>query len=278
MPTMTQPMLTLNDGRQMPQLGFGLWQVPADRTATVAASAFGLGYRLVDGAAIYRNEEGQGDGIRASGLPRDQIFVTTKVWNAEQGYDSALRAAEASLKRLGMDHVDLLLIHWPCPTRDLYLQTWKALIRLRDEGRALSIGVSNFLEPHILRLIDETGVAPVLNQVELHPRLQQPALRAFHAAHGIVTQSWTPLGEGRSFATAPIQAAAARTGRTPAQVVLRWHIQIGASVIPRSTREAGQRENLSLFDFSLTEAEMAAIGSLDEAARIGPDPATYADV
>ncbi len=272
---MTQPYLLLNDGRQMPQLGFGLWQVPAGTTADTTATALRLGYRLVDGAAIYGNEEGMGEGIRASGLPRDQVFVTTKVWNTEQGYDRALRAAEASLKRLGLDHVDLLLVHWPCPSKDLYLDTWKALIRLREDGRALSIGVSNFQEPHLQRIIGETGVVPVLNQVEINPRLQQPALRAFHAAHGIVTQSWTPLGKGRSFAAAPVQAVAARTGRTPAQVILRWHIQIGASVIPRSTRAAGLAENLALFDFALTEAEMAAIATLDEGARCGPDPAVF---
>ncbi|WP_149589236.1 aldo/keto reductase [Tabrizicola flagellatus] len=269
------PMLPLNDGRQMPQLGFGLWQVPAAITAETTATALRLGYRLVDGAAIYGNEEGQGEGIRRSGLPRDEVFVTTKVWNSEQGFDKAIRAAEASLKRLGLTHVDLLLIHWPCPAQDLYLDTWRALIRLRDEGKALSIGVSNFQEPHLERIIGETGVTPVLNQVEINPRLQQPALRAFHAAHRIVTQSWTPLGQGRSFDAAPVQAVARRTGKSPAQVILRWHLQIGASVIPRSTREAGLRENLDLFDFALTDAEMAAMASLDEGARCGPDPARF---
>lgn len=272
---MTSPLLPLNDGRQMPQLGFGLWQVPAATTAATTATALRLGYRLVDGAAAYRNEEGQGAGLRASGLPRDEVFVTTKVWNSDQGFDKALRAAEASLARLGLDHVDLLLIHWPCPSRDLYTDTWRALIRLRDEGRARSIGVSNFNEPHLQRIIGETGVVPAVNQIEINPRLQQPALRAFHRAHGIVTQSWTPLGGGRSFAAPPVIAAAARTGRSPAQVILRWHIQIGASVIPRSTREAGLAENLNLFDFTLTPGEMAAIATLDEASRTGPDPAAF---
>lgn len=268
-------MLSLNDGRQIPQLGFGLWQVPADSTAETTASALQMGYRLVDGAAIYGNEAGQGDGIRRSGLPRDQVFVTTKVWNSEQGLDTAVRAAEASLKRLGLDHVDLLLIHWPCPAKDLYLDTWRALIRLREEGKTRSIGVSNFQEPHLQRIIGETGVTPAVNQVEINPRLQQPALRAFHDTHGIVTQSWTPLGQGRSFDAAPVQAAARRAGKSPAQVILRWHIQIGASVIPRSTRAAGLAENLTLFDFSLTDAEMAAIATLDEGARCGPDPARF---
>lgn len=269
------PMLPLSDGRQIPQLGFGLWQVPAATTAETTATALKLGYRLVDGAAIYGNEEGQGEGVRRSGLPRDEIFVTTKVWNSEQGFEKAIRAAEGSLKRLGLDHVDLLLIHWPCPAKDLYLDTWRALIRLREEGKALSIGVSNFQEPHLERIIGETGVTPALNQVEINPRLQQPSLRAFHQKHGIITQSWTPLGQGRSFDAPPIQSAAKRTGKSPAQVILRWHIQIGASVIPRSTREAGLKENLDLFDFSLTEAEMAAISTLDEGQRCGPDPAQF---
>ncbi|MGL4236730.1 aldo/keto reductase [Tabrizicola sp.] len=272
---MTQPLLALNDDRSIPQLGFGLWQVPAGSTATTTAAALRLGYRLVDGAAVYGNEAGQGEGVRQSGLPRDQFFVTTKVWNSDQGFDSAIRAAEASLKRLGLPYVDLLLIHWPCSRKDRYLDTWRALIRLRDDGKARSIGVSNFLEPHLERIIGETGVTPVLNQVELNPRLQQPALRAFHAKHGIVTQSWTPLGRGQSFDASPIQAAARRSGKTPVQVILRWHIQIGASVIPRSTREAGLAENLDIFDFALTEAEMAAMATLDEGARCGPDPATF---
>jgi 2,5-diketo-D-gluconate reductase A len=271
---MTQT-LSLNDGQTIPQLGFGLWQVPAAATAETTATALRLGYRLVDGAAIYGNEVGQGEGIRASALPRDQVFVTTKVWNSEQGFDTTLRAAEASLKRLGLDHVDLLLIHWPCPSRDRYLDTWRALIRLRDEGRTRSIGVSNFQEPHLTRLIAETGVTPALNQVEINPRLQQPALRAFHASHGIVTQSWTPLGQGRSFDAAPILSAARRTGKSPAQVILRWHLQIGASVIPRSIREAGLAENLDLFDFALSEDEMTAIATLDQGQRCGPDPATF---
>jgi 2,5-diketo-D-gluconate reductase A len=270
---MTQPMLTLNDGHQIPQLGFGLWQV--GNAAATTATALRLGYRLVDGAAVYGNEEGQGEGIRQSGLARDQIFVTTKVWNSDQGFDPALRAADASLKRLGLSHVDLLLIHWPCPAKDRYLDTWRALIRLREDGKARSIGVSNFNPAHLERIIGETGVTPVLNQIEINPRLQQPSLRDFHARHGIITQSWTPLGQGRSFGAAPIQAAAQRTGKTPAQVVLRWHLQIGASVIPRSTRPEGLAENLNLFDFTLTDAEMAAIATLDESARCGPDPETF---
>jgi len=272
---MTQPMLTLNDGRQMPQLGFGLWQVPKETTAQTTAAALQMGYRLVDGAAAYGNEVGQGEGVRASKVSRDQVFVTTKIWNNAQGFDAALRAADEGMDRLGLDPVDLLLIHWPCPARDLYVETWRALIRLREEGRALSIGVCNFNPPHLQQLMDETGVTPAVNQIEINPRLQQPALRAFHVKHGIITQSWTPLGGGHSFAAQPILAAATRTGKTSVQVILRWHVQIGASVIPRSTRREGLAENMDIFDFALSETEMAAIAALDEGARCGPDPQTF---
>ena len=273
MPTQS---LRLNDGHMIPRLGLGIWQVPTETTARTVATALGLGYRLVDGAAIYGNEEGLGEGVRQSGIPRDEVFVTTKVWNDDQGYDSTLRAVEASLSRLGMEQVDLCLIHWPCPARDRYLDTWRALIRLREDGRVRSIGVSNFMGEHLERLVGETGVVPVLNQIELNPRLQQAELRALHDRMGIVTQSWTPLGQGRSFDTAPIRDAAARTGKSPAQVILRWHLQLGVSVIPRSTRAAGLAENFDIGDFSLTEEEMAAIATLDEGARCGPDPMTFA--
>lgn len=266
------PILTLNDGRPMPQIGFGLWQVPADRTAQVVVDGLAAGYRMIDGAAIYGNEEGLGQGLKRSPVPRDRVFVQTKVWNSDQGYDAALRAAEASLKRLDLSYVDSLLIHWPCPDRALFVDTWKALIRLRDEGRALSIGVSNFRPEHLDRIIAETGVVPVLNQIELHPRLVQADLRAAHARLGIVTQSWTPLGQGRCFDAPAVRDAAVRTGRSPAQVILRWHVQLGCAVIPRSTRAAGLAENLALSDFALTDAEMAAITALDAGDRTGPDP------
>jgi 2,5-diketo-D-gluconate reductase A len=268
--------LRLNDGHSIPQLGLGIWQVPEGITAQTVASALQLGYRLVDGAAIYGNEEGQGAGVRDSGIPRDEVFVTTKVWNSDQGYDSTLRAVDASLKRLGMDRVDLCLIHWPTPSRDRYLDTWRALIRARDEGKVRSIGVSNFMAPHLERLVGETGVVPVLNQIELNPRLQQAELRALHDRMGIVTQSWTPLGQGASFTAAPVQVAARRTGKSPAQVIIRWHVQLGLSVIPHSTRKDGLAENLDVFDFTLTPEEMAAIATLDAGVRCGPDPMTFA--
>jgi 2,5-diketo-D-gluconate reductase A len=268
--------LRLNDGHMIPTLGLGIWQVPADRTADTVATALGLGYRLVDGAAIYGNEAGLGEGLRQSGLPRDEVFVTTKVWNDDQGHDSTLRAVEGSLARLGLDRIDLCLIHWPVPARGQYVDTWRALIRLRDEGRVRSIGVSNFMAAHLERLVGETGVVPVLNQIELNPRLQQAELRALHDRMGIVSQSWTPLGQGRSFAAAPVLEAAARSGKSPAQVILRWHLQLGASVIPRSNRREGLAENRDLFDFDLTDAEMAAMAALEEGTRCGPDPATFA--
>lgn len=271
---MTQPMMTLNDGHQMPQLGDGIWQVPADETARVVQDALAIGYRLIDGAAAYKNEEGLGEGVRNSDVPRDQIFVTSKLWNSEQGYDAALRGFDASMNRLGLDYLDLYLIHWPLPAADLYVETWKALIRLRDEGRIRSIGVANFHEAHLQRLIDETGVTPALNQIELHPTLTQVDLRAADARLGIVTQSWTPLGRG-DFDLPEVQAIATRLGRTPAQVVLRWHIQHGLSVIPKSTRKDRLAENFEVLDFALSDQDMAALDALDRGHRTGPDPDVF---
>ncbi len=262
--------LPLHTGRTIPQLGFGLWQV--GDAAGVTATALRAGYRLVDGAAIYGNEVGQGIGIRASGVARDEVFVTTKVWNDRQGFDEARRAVDESFARLGLERIDLILIHWPCPARNLFVDTWRALIGLRDEGRVTDIGVSNFNAVQIERLIAETGVAPVLNQVELHPQLQQADLRAAHERLGVITQSWTPLGGGQSFADPVIKAIAARVGKSPAQVILRWHVEIGCAVIPRSSRAAGLAENMNIFDFTLTAADHAAIAGLDKGARIGPDP------
>lgn len=266
--------LKLNDGNRIPRLGIGLWEVPPAITARTIASALSLGYRLIDGAALYGNEEGLGEGIRQSDVPRDQLFVTTKIWNDRHGFDETLRAYDESLTRLGTPP-DLLLIHWPCPAQARYVETWRALIRLREEGRVRSIGVSNFNADHLERIIGETGVTPVLNQIELHPRLQQAELRAIHDRLGIVTQNWTPLGQGRSFEAEPIRAIAARTGHSPAQVILRWHLQLGCSVIPRSTRPEGQAENLALGDLELTEDDMAAIATLEAGERTGPDPATF---
>ncbi|MFN3277025.1 MAG: aldo/keto reductase [Paracoccus hibiscisoli] len=272
---MTQPMMTLNDGRTMPQLGTGIWQVEDAATPAVVAEALRIGYRLIDGAAAYKNEAGMGAGVRDSGVARDEIFVTSKLWNDAQGHDAALRAFDATMERCGLDYLDLYLIHWPLPALDVYVETWKALIRLRDEGRVRSIGVANFHEPHLRRLIDETGVAPALNQIELHPSLVQAPLRAVNKQLGIATQSWTPLGRGDSFDAPAIRDAAARTGRTVAQVILRWHIQHGLSVIPKSERPERLAENFDVLDFTLTPEEMSAIDALDRGHRTGPDPDTF---
>ncbi|MGB8815463.1 MAG: aldo/keto reductase [Paracoccaceae bacterium] len=265
--------LPLSFGHSIPQLGFGLWEV-AD-AARVTAEALALGYRLIDGAAIYGNEVGMGQGIRASGLPRIELFVTTKVWNNRQGYDETRKAVTESLDRLQLDRLDLCLIHWPVPAQNKYVETWRALIELRDQGVITAIGTSNFNAEQLDRLSAETGVTPALNQIELHPQLQQPELRAAHAHRGIITQSWTPLGKGRSFTAPAIQAIAKRLGRTPAQIILRWHIELGLSVIPRSSRREGLAENFALFDFALTPQDHAAIAALNTNTRIGPDPATF---
>lgn len=272
---MTQPMMTLNDGRTMPQLGTGIWQIEDAKTPEVVAEALRVGYRLIDGAAAYKNEAGMGRGIRDSDVARDQIFVTSKLWNDAQGHDAALRAFDATMERSGLDYLDLYLIHWPLPAMDAYVDSWKALIRLRDEGRVRSIGVANFHEPHLRRLIDQTGVAPALNQIELHPSLTQERMRAVNKQLGIVTQSWTPLGRGDSFDAPAIRDAAARTGRTVAQVILRWHIQHGLSVIPKSEKPERLAENFDVLDFTLTPEEMSAIDALDRGHRTGPDPDTF---
>ena len=273
--TSPSPMLSLNDGRTMPQIGFGLWQVPERDTARLVVDAVKVGYRLFDGAALYGNERGLGEGVRHAGVPRDDLFVTTKVWNDRQGYDSTLRAVEESLERLVLDRVDLVLIHWPAPARDLYVDTWRALIRLREEGTVTSIGVSNFLPEHLDRIWAETGVVPVVNQIELHPELPQGELRRKHQDMGMVTQSWTPLGQSRTFGNPAVRQAAQRTGATPAQVILAWHVALGCSVIPRSTRPERLAENLQAAEVQLTPEEVAAVEALENGHRTGPDPHTF---
>lgn len=272
------PIHTLNDGRRIPQLGLGVCQVPDADAARVVRAALEMGYRSIDTAAIYGNERGVGEGMRASGVPREQIFLTTKLWNARQGYDETLAAFDRSLERLQVDYVDLYLIHWPLPSIDKYVATWKAFIRLREEGRAKSIGVSNFQPAHIRRLIDETGVAPALNQVELHPLFQQQAVRDFDRQHRIATESWSPLGQGRLANNEVLQSIAAVHGRTLAQVILRWHLQNDLVVIPKSVTPARLRENISVFDFALSAEDMQRIEALDSNGRIGPDPDVYAQV
>jgi 2,5-diketo-D-gluconate reductase A len=269
---MTVPTINLNDGKTMPQLGFGVYQIPADETAEVVLHAIEAGYRSIDTASLYRNEDGVGQAIARADVPRDDLFVTTKVWNDEQGYDATIKACRNSLDRLKLDSVDLFLIHWPAPGQDLYVDTWRALITLRDEGLIQSIGVSNFEPAHLRRLIDETGEAPCVNQVELHPWLQQRPLREFCDEHSIVLEAWAPLAKSRMFEEPTLVAIAERLGRTPAQVVLRWHIQSGHVAIPKTVRPERMRENFDIFGFELSASDMDQIAALDQGHRIGPDP------
>ncbi|MGP2437292.1 aldo/keto reductase [Streptomyces sp. JW3] len=272
------PPIILNNGVEMPQLGFGVWQVPDDEAETAVATALKAGYRSIDTAAIYGNEKGTGKGIAASGLPREDLFVTTKLWNSDQGYDSTLRAFDTSLAKLGMEYVDLYLIHWPMPDRGRYVDTYKAFEKILADGRARAIGVSNFLPDHLDRLIAETSVIPAVNQIELHPHLQQHALREYHAEQGIATEAWSPLGSGKGLLEVPaIVAIGQKHGRSPAQVVLRWHLQTGNVVIPKSVTPSRIKENIDVFDFSLDDEDLAAISALNEDRRTGSDPADVND-
>ena len=272
---MAVPAVTLHDGVVIPQLGFGVFQVPPEDTQEIVEEALATGYRHIDTAAAYRNERGVGAALEASGLARDDVFVTTKLWNSQQGYDSTMEAFEKSLERLGSDFVDLYLIHWPVPTEDRYLDTWRAFERIHQEGRARTLGVSNFRVEDLERLKAEAELLPTVNQIELHPNLQQADLRAWHDDNGIATEAWSPLAQGALLEDPTIEAIGADHDRTQAQVILRWHIQIGNVVIPKSVTPARIRENFELFDFELSEEEMAAIGRLDSGERIGPDPATF---
>ncbi|MCZ0983466.1 aldo/keto reductase [Streptomyces diastatochromogenes] len=268
----TVPTVKLNNGVEIPQLGFGVFQVPDDETTAAVSAALEAGYRSIDTAAIYGNETGVGRALAASGLPREELFVTTKLWNADQGYDATLRAFDASLAKLGLERIDLYLIHWPTPARDLYLDSWRAVERLASEGRVRAAGVSNFQPAHLQRLLDSGSLVPAVNQVELHPGLQQAELRAFHAEHGIATEAWSPLAQGAVLDDPAITAIAARTGKSAAQVVLRWHLQLGNIVIPKSVTPARIRQNLDVFDFRLTEEDMAAVAGTDRGLRTGPHP------
>ncbi|HEY5895228.1 MAG TPA: aldo/keto reductase [Chthoniobacterales bacterium] len=271
----TQTYLKLHDGHKIPQLGFGTWQTPNDVAPGAVRAAIEAGYRSIDTAAIYENETGTGEGIRQSGVPREQLYITTKLWNDDQGFDTTLRAFDESLKRLKLDAVDLYLIHWPKPRADKYADTWRALVKIKESGRAKSIGVSNFSIQHLQRLFDEVGVIPTVNQIELHPRFQQKELREFHAQNGILTESWSPLGQGTILKDPTIGAIAQKHGKSPAQVIIRWHIDSGLLVIPKSVTASRIRENFDVFDFTLDADDLVQIGGLDTpAGRIGPDPET----
>jgi len=267
------PSITLNDGWTMPQLGYGVYQVPPEEAADSVRTAIEAGYRSIDTAALYGNEEGVGKAIAECGVAREDLFITTKLWNDRQGYDEALRAFDESIGKLGLEYVDLYLIHWPAPGQDLYVPTWKAFEKLRADGRVRSIGVSNFQIPHLRRLFEETDVMPALNQIELHPNLQQGDLRSFHHEHDIATEAWSPLGQGKGLLDdGTLGNLAQKYDKSPAQIVLRWHLQLGNVVIPKSVTPSRIRDNINVFDFELADDDLAVIAALETGKRVGPDP------
>jgi diketogulonate reductase-like aldo/keto reductase len=269
------PEVPLRGGSSIPQLGFGVFQVPPAETEVAVAEAFEAGYRHIDTAAAYGNEAGVGLAFRASGLERSAVHIVSKCANDDHGHDRARRAFHASLERLELDYLDLYLIHWPVPAHDNYLETWRAFIELRDEGLIRAIGVSNFNPAHLHRIIAETGETPAINQVELHPYFQQAGLRREHEDLGIVTEAWSPLAQGAVLDDPVILELAEHHGRTPAQVVLRWHLQLGNVVIPKSVTPARIVENFDVFEFELSDGEMERIEALDQGGRTGPDPETF---
>ncbi len=274
---MSVPQIALNDGSAIPQLGFGVFQVPAEDTARIVGEAFAAGYRMIDTAWGYMNEAGVGEALASTDIDREEVFVTTKVWNSYQGRDKTLESFDASMAALGLDWLDLLLIHWPAPANDLYVETWETFVELRDSGRVRSVGVSNFEPEHIHRIIEATGVVPAVNQIELHPYFSQRTLRDFHELHGVVTEAWSPIARGRVAGDPAIIEIADAHDRTPAQVALRWEIQHGLVVIPKSVTAERIVANAQLFDFELTSEEMATMDALDHGAdgRMGPDPTTF---
>ncbi|GGD82496.1 aldo/keto reductase [Microbacterium murale] len=274
---MTIPTVTLNDGHTIPQLGYGVFKVPPADTERTVSEALEIGYRHIDTAAIYGNEEGVGAAIAKSGIARDELFITTKLWNDRHDGDEPNAAIAESLEKLGLEHVDLYLVHWPTPGKDNYVHAFAKLIELREAGLTRSIGVSNFLAEHLERVVNETGVTPAVDQIELHPAYQQRETVAWAADHGIRIESWGPLGQGKYdlFGTPAVADAATAHGKTPAQVVLGWHLQKGNIVFPKSVRAERLRENLDVFDFTLTDAEIAAIDGLDPldgSGRVGTHP------
>ena len=269
------PGIALNDGKTIPQIGYGVWEVPNDTVARTVVTAVEAGYRSIDTAQGYDNEDGVGQGIVDCGLPREALFITSKLRTKDQGYDATLKSFMGSLDRLGLDYLDLFLIHWPVPAHDRYSDTWKALIQLQRDGRIRSIGVSNFLPEHLERIIGDSGVAPAINQVELHPEFQQRDTRAFHQRHNIATECYSPLGRGTALSHGAVKKIAAKHGKAAAQVILRWHVQQGLVVIPKSVHAERIRANIDVFDFALDDEDMAAINALDRAdGKMLPDPAT----
>ena len=269
------PLIELNDGNSIPQLGLGVWQLTDEEATAAVSDALETGYRHIDTAAIYRNETGVGRAIAASALPRDEIFVTTKLWNKAQGRDLARSGLERSLEKLGLDHVDLYLIHWPCPAQDKYVETWEQLIDFRSEGLARSIGVCNFLPGHLDAIVDETGITPAIDQLELHPTFQPDDLINHCADLGVAVESWSPLGQAADLADPVITGIAGRLGATPAQVVIRWHLDRGFIVIPRSKNPERIASNFGALDVQLSAEDRAAIDALNASNRLGPDPATF---
>ncbi|HTI19702.1 MAG TPA: aldo/keto reductase [Kutzneria sp.] len=269
------PTIKLNNGVEIPQLGFGVFQVPDEETTAAVTTALEAGYRSIDTAAAYRNERGVGEAVKASGIDRDELFITTKLWNADQGYDSTLRAFDKSMAQLGLEQLDLYLIHWPVPKADKFVETWKAFEQLHSDGRIRAIGVSNFQPTHLRRLLDEGLTLPAVNQIELHPALQQATLRAFHTEHGIATEAWSPLAQGEVLDAPEITKAAEKHGKSPAQIVLRWHLQLSNIVIPKSVTPKRIKENIEVFDFELDGDDLAAIATLERGHRTGPDPDTF---
>lgn len=269
---MTQPKIKLADGNIMPQLGLGVWRASNEETVTAVTEALNTGYRAIDTAAIYKNEEGVGQALQDADLPRDALFITTKLWNSDQ--KDPQKALEESLRKLQLDYVDLYLIHWPLPHQDTYVDAWRGLIKLQEQGLVKSIGVSNFHPHHLQRLKDETGVLPVINQVELHPLLQQRQLHVWNVNHHIQTESWSPLAQGGEgiFDQPIIRKLATKYDKTPAQIVIRWHLDNGLVVIPKSVTPSRIRENFDVFDFRLDKDELGEIATLDSGKRLGPDP------
>jgi diketogulonate reductase-like aldo/keto reductase len=270
----TVPSITLDNGVEIPQLGLGVWQVEDDIVTDVVTTAFEAGYRHIDTAAAYQNEAGVGRAVAASGIPRDELFITTKLQNDDQGYDSTLRAFDQSIGKLGLEYVDLYLIHWQCLKQDKYVDTWKAFQQLYADKRVRAIGVSNFHETALRRIFEETSIRPAVNQIELHPALPQDELRAFNAENDIVTEAWSPLASGELLADATLKELGAKYGKSPAQVVIRWHLQLGNIVIPKSKTPDRIRENIAVFDFKLDNDDMAAIADLETGVRTGGDPDT----